>query len=63
MVNPLVLLSFSMGRLSLAEIGEAAGRAAKLQAAAVLVDAPGLAADVRRPIDVRVAKERLEEEG
>ena len=58
-VNPLMVLSFNAGRLGLRDIAQAAEKAMGLTAAAVIVDAPGLAIDVRKPIDLRVARERL----
>jgi 2-phospho-L-lactate guanylyltransferase (CobY/MobA/RfbA family) len=59
MVSPLMVLSFNAGRLGLRDIAQAAEKAMGLSAAAVIVDAPGLATDVRKPIDLRVAREKL----
>jgi len=59
MVNPLVLLSFNAGRMSLRDISKAAEKALGVPAAAVIVDAPSLAMDVRKPIDLKAARERL----
>jgi GTP:adenosylcobinamide-phosphate guanylyltransferase len=59
MVNPLVLLSFNAGRMSLRDISQAAQKAMGVSAAAILVDTPSLAMDVRRPIDLKAARERL----
>jgi len=59
MVSPLMVLAFNAGRLGLRDIAQAAEKAMGLKAAAVIVDAPGLATDVRKPIDLRVARERL----
>jgi len=59
LVGPLMVLSFSAGRLGLRDIGQAAQKALGLSAAAILVDAPGLAMDVRKPIDLKAARERL----
>ena len=59
LVNPLVLLSFNAGRMSLRDISEAAERAMGVSAAAVIVEAPSLAMDIRKPIDLKVARERL----
>ena len=61
MVSPLIVLSFGMGRLTLEELAQAASTVLGLQVAAIMLDAPSLAMDVRKPIDVRVARERLEE--
>jgi hypothetical protein len=60
MVNPLMVLSFNAGRLGLRDIAQAAETAMGVTAAAVIVKAPGLATPVRKPIDLKVARERLE---
>ncbi len=59
LVNPLVLLSFNAGRMALRDISEAAERAMGVSAAAIIVEAPSLAMDIRKPIDLRAARERL----
>jgi len=60
MVNPLVLLSYKSGRLSVRDIAGAAEKALGLRAAAIPIDAPGLATDIRKPYDLRVARKMLE---
>jgi len=59
MVNPLVLLSLNAGRMSLRDVSQAAEKALGVSAAAVIVDAPSLAMDIRKPIDLKAARERL----
>ena len=59
-VNPMVLLSYRSGGLSLPDIEEAVRKVLGVQGAAVIVEAPGLATEVRKPIDLRSARERLE---
>jgi hypothetical protein len=59
MVSPTMVLAFATGRLGLRDIAEAAQRALGLAVAMIVVNAPGLATDIRKPIDVKVARERL----
>ena len=60
-INPLILLSYRAGGLALAEIESAAQKALGIRGAAVIVDAPGLATDIRKPIELRAARRRLGE--
>ena len=59
MVNPLVLLKFSSGRMGCGDIGELAQKALGLRATAIAINAPGLATDIQKPGDLEVARERL----
>lgn len=60
-INPLILLSYRSGGLGLAQIESAAQKVLGVRGAAVIVDAPGLATDVRKPIELRAARQRLEQ--
>lgn len=53
MVNPLVLLAFNAGRLSLEGLSQAVENALGLCVSVTIVNAPGIAVCVRKPIDLR----------
>jgi hypothetical protein len=59
-VDPLILFSYTAGRLSTTHIEEAVRKALGIRAAALVLDVPGLATDIQKPIDVKAARERLE---
>ncbi|MGQ9733009.1 MAG: NTP transferase domain-containing protein [Candidatus Zipacnadales bacterium] len=58
-VSMRVLLSFGMGHLTVDDLAQTASSALGIQVAALLLEAPGLAVAIRKPIDVRVAREKL----
>jgi hypothetical protein len=59
MLGPLVLLALGQSGLSLSHIESAVQKALGIRGAAVIVEAPGLATDIRKPIDLRYARQRL----
>ena len=59
MVNPLVLLKFNSGKMGCRDIGDLAQKALGLRAAVVPINAPGLATDIQKPLDLNVARKRL----
>ena len=59
MVDPRVLFAYAAGHLSLGTIEAAAGKALGIRLGVLVLEAPGLATDIQKPIDLRAARERL----
>lgn len=59
MMGPLALLALGRGGISLSQIESAVQDALGIRGAAVIVEAPGLATDIRKPVDLRYARARL----
>jgi 2-phospho-L-lactate guanylyltransferase (CobY/MobA/RfbA family) len=60
MVDPRVLFAYTAGHLSVTAIEAAAEKALGIRLGVLVLDAPGLATDIQKPIDLRAARGRLE---
>jgi len=60
MVDPRVLFAYTAGRLSVTTIEAAAEKALGIRMGVLVLEVPGLATDIQKPIDLRAARERLE---
>ncbi len=63
MVDPTVLFAYGAGRLSTTYIEAAAEKALGVRTAVTILEAPGLATDIQKPVDLRAARIRLGETG